>query len=119
MASLSALSRRALVAVAALAATAPSTKAREQKPLAFVVATVRSAGLSADATRFEVAVPTEFVHPKSGFTGVTEIQMSIALAPSQPGVRRRTTPSAVPHGGARRYHPAGASQRVPDAQAQQ
>ena len=68
---LSALSRRAFVAAAAVLAAAPNAAVgKKKKPLAFVVATVRSARLSADATRFEVAIPIEFVHPDSGFNGV-------------------------------------------------
>ena len=84
----SALSRRALVAaVTALVAVVPSAEAKKQKPLAFVAATVGSFGLTANATRFDVAVPLEFVHPDSGAKGVTELQMTIALAPSTEAAR--------------------------------
>jgi hypothetical protein len=61
--------------------------AAKKKPLAFAVATVRSAGLSADATRFEVTVPFEFVHPDSGFISAQELQMFVDLAPSTKAAR--------------------------------
>ena len=80
---LSALSRRALVAaVTALVAVVPSAEAKKQKPLAFVAATVGSFGLTANATRFDVVVTMEFVHPDSGVNGAQELGIGIALAPS-------------------------------------
>jgi hypothetical protein len=87
MVSLSALSRRALVAVVTLAATVPAAEAKK-KPQAFVVATVRSAELNSNDTGFEVVVPVEFVHPDSGVSGAQLLGgIAIGLAPSADAAR--------------------------------
>jgi hypothetical protein len=68
MLSLSVLSRRALIAVAALLATAPNAAAAKKKPLAFVATVASDVEEGTDATTFRWTLQSELSHPASGIT---------------------------------------------------